>query len=205
MGPQHEYGGVAGSVSRRSSEGRGSRAGGGPGGRAAGGVRVGVRTRGGLGDGASPTPLGGCDDEDNDGFRAATGGSKQVLKQVEGKLNGRVDDILYHVSAIVLIVIKNVTFSCTGTSDTFLDDASFVDAVRLHGRDFKSICRHLGMRGINASKHHYYKNRVRLGLDAIMAEREAAPRGDGSAELVEDMETDENALDESTEPSLRHK
>ena len=94
-----------------------------------------------------------------------------------------------------------------GSSDLLPDDAAFAEAVRIHGRDFKSICRHLGMRGVNAAKHHYYKHRMRLGLDAIMADREAVPRGDVAVDLAEEMEVEdvETGGDLSSESLLRHK
>lgn len=53
-----------------------------------------------------------------------------------------------------------------GTGEEWTE-GDFVEAVRLYGRDFKAISRHLGMRTLNTAKMYYYKSRVKLDLDQV--------------------------------------
>ena len=101
-----------------------------------------------------------------------------------------------------------------GASEALPDDISFVEAVRQNGRDFRALSRVLNMKGPNAAKHHYYKHRARLGLDAVMAEREAAAlleeAGEGPEEAEMEAEVDGGELEGMAmgggqEPSSRRK
>ncbi|MEW5314677.1 MAG: hypothetical protein WDW38_006152 [Sanguina aurantia] len=65
-------------------------------------------------------------------------------------------------------------------------EEDFVGAVRLFGRDFKAIARHLNMRSHNTAKLFYYKHRARLEFDQVMLSR-------GGAEANGEDDPDYNA------------
>jgi hypothetical protein len=80
-----------------------------------------------------------------------------------------------------LSFVLTLSLIYTLQGDGIPSDADFIEAVRQHGRDFKAICWQLGMRGTNACKHFYYKNRTRLGLDAVVGDREHGGGGGGGS------------------------
>ena len=110
----------------------------------------------------------------------------------------------------------------TPAAESVPDDPAFIEAVRQYGRDFKAISLQLSMRGLNAAKHYYYKHKTRLGLDAVMAQREEeaallvvsssaaqAGGGGGGGRYYDDEEMKELVAswvpEETLEPSQRRK